>query len=133
VSDSLTLTGAILAVSLIAVRIYVGKANLAKRAVLADSCASEFKSLNTRLFMLNNANAGLNEELTKIGNEVATILQRHIAEKSWPYNPIAPNIEPQVDRRTAEIVRRIVQGMSVSPKIVQQATNGTSGAGSEKK
>lgn len=94
----------IMAIIFVVGRIYIGRAGLEKRAVLAEVCADEFRELNTELFIAATSGR-LKSELPSAIDSALDIVKRHQRAGSWPYNPFAHNITAATERRTAEIIK----------------------------
>ena len=93
------------AILLTAFAIYVNQTNLDKRAVLADSCSAEFRGLYAKLLQL--AARSDVSQLDALSNQIATVVQRHIAEKDWVFeHVIAPGIAEQARSMTDDVLSR---------------------------
>jgi len=108
---ALTASGVAIAVALVLTRVYVSHHELDKKAVLASSCTSELRGLNVKLqFNATKGSASFYSELQNIANSIATIIQRHVTEGSWPYTSndmIASGIEGEVMKRTTTLLRKL--------------------------
>lgn len=97
------------AILLVAFSVYSTQTSLDKRAVLADSCSSEFRAHYAKLLSMVSA-SNLSSKLDDLSNEIATNVQRHIAEKSWTWpDVIAPGINLRADELTDSILAQIKQ------------------------
>jgi hypothetical protein len=95
------------AVVLMAISAYSAQTGLDKRAVLADSCSAEFRGHYAKLLTIVSE-PDCRDKLDGLSNEIATNVQRHIAEKSWTFKDvIAPDIEQRTEELTDDLLLRI--------------------------
>ncbi len=87
--------------------VYVNQYDLDKRAVLADSCIAQFKGFYLKLLRVITAN-NAGAELNSLSNEIATVVQRQIAEKAWTFEHVlASGIDDQAEALTDFILSQI--------------------------
>jgi hypothetical protein len=90
--------------AVICMTVYVSQTALDRRATLADSCASEMRSVQARALQIM-PQGEVQAKYQALSNEVATIVQRHVAERDWTYpNIVAPGIDEACDQMTDEIL-----------------------------
>jgi hypothetical protein len=104
------------AILLLAISIYSSQTSLDKRAVLADSCSAEFRGHYAKLLSIVSE-PDCRSKLDGLSNEIATNVQRHIAEKAWTFKDV---IAPGIEKRTEELTDDLLARIKEPPVSIQQ-------------
>jgi len=91
-----------------------------KRSALARSCRREFRQLEARLPQVLQEADPL-PALTKMQEEIQTIVDRHIAEGSWVFNGLAPDIKDKVDQMFSQLCAQFGANWTQVPKTEEKA------------
>jgi hypothetical protein len=99
-------------------KVIVTRQNGEKRSVLARSCRREFRGLAITLrdeLAKENPMPGLE----KIQKDIAAIVQRNVAEDSWPWEGPASRIARRVQKRLDRLCTEFEQGWLSAPEVDQ--------------
>jgi hypothetical protein len=83
-------------------KVVVTRENGEKRSALARSCRKEFRGIERRVLVELSKKDPM-PGLDRIQDEISTIVDRHIAEDSWPWAGPKPNIAGDVNKRLKEL------------------------------